>query len=115
MIEVQVPWKPHAKQRPRVTRRGTFTPKATRDAESKIRDAFLAAVGDEFEMFTGPVRVEIELANKHFNLRILPANDYENRALRGDADNYMKTIGDALNGVAWEDDRIIVELEVRKL
>lgn len=114
MIEVMVPWKPHAKQRPRVTRRGTFTPQATRDAESNIRQAFFDAVGDDFEMFTGPVRVEIDLANKHFRIRIDECDDYENRALRGDTDNYMKTIGDALNGVAWEDDKLIVELEVRK-
>ena len=115
MIEVQVPWRPHAKQRPRVTKRGTFTPKATREAEARIRDAFLDVVGSDFEMFTDSVRVEIELANKHFNLRIIPISDYENRGLRGDADNYMKTIGDALNGVAWEDDKLIVELEVKKL
>lgn len=33
---------------------------------------------------------------------------------RPDADNYLKTVGDALNGVIWKDDSAIVEATVRK-
>jgi crossover junction endodeoxyribonuclease RusA len=36
-------------------------------------------------------------------------------SLRGDIDNYVKSILDALNGVAWEDDKQIIELTVKKL
>lgn len=31
-----------------------------------------------------------------------------------DADNYLKTVGDALNGVVWNDDSVIAEAVVRK-
>jgi Holliday junction resolvase RusA-like endonuclease len=34
---------------------------------------------------------------------------------RGDIDNYTKLICDALNGIAWRDDRQIAALTVRKL
>ena len=30
--------------------------------------------------------------------------------LRGDLDNYIKTILDALNGVAWDDDSQVVKI-----
>ena len=35
--------------------------------------------------------------------------------LRGDIDNYAKSILDGLNGVAYTDDKQIVSLELRKL
>jgi Holliday junction resolvase RusA-like endonuclease len=31
-----------------------------------------------------------------------------------DVDNFLKTVGDALNGVVWKDDSAIVEATVRK-
>lgn len=36
-------------------------------------------------------------------------------AARGDIDNYLKALLDALNGILWQDDRQIVELHVYKL
>ena len=35
--------------------------------------------------------------------------------MRGDIDNYMKLVMDALNGVAWTDDRWIIVFDGRKM
>lgn len=113
---VTIPWKPHAKQRPRHGKSGhTFTPKATRDAEAAIAAAFLAAAGDKFVPFEGPLKVEVMFANEWVNIVIEEIGDYAQRKVKGDVDNYLKTVGDALNGVAWVDDKQIVDLRGVKM
>lgn len=116
MIDVTVPWTPHAKGRPRfVKATGTaYTPPKTREAENAIRAAFLQAVGDNFTPFDSPICIEVELGDSEFRLVIRECEPHTNRKLRGDIDNYMKTIGDALNKVAWVDDRQIRESKVVK-
>ena len=42
-IHFTVPGKPRGKQRPRVTRNGSFTPKETRKYEAAVQKAFHAA------------------------------------------------------------------------
>lgn len=44
-----------------------------------------------------------------------PVEVDEKSKLRGDLDNYTKLIADALNGVAWIDDRQVVKLTAVKL
>lgn len=45
-----------------------------------------------------------------FALRVIVYREHEGRG--GDLDNYVKAIGDALNGVAFPDDRRVRELRV---
>ena len=107
-----VPWKPHAKQRPRVANNRAYTPKATKDAEARIVEAFLERwTGEPYDT---PLEVRIDLANEDFDIHIMETEDYVQRKLRGDIDNYAKTILDALNGIAWVDDSQIRELRMRK-
>jgi Holliday junction resolvase RusA-like endonuclease len=119
-MNLTLPWKPHAKQRPRVTRTGqAYTPAATRGAEKAILDAFVnASIEDSgaegYPPIEGPVRVTILLADDHFVLDVEPHTEPTQRKLRGDVDNYAKTILDALNGHAWVDDKQIVFLTVVK-
>ena len=111
---ITVPWKPHAKQRPRHTKGGhTYTAPVTRNAEKAIAEAFIDSDWDG-QMKDGPISVHIELFNDHFVITIEDTDDYENRRLRGDVDNYAKTILDSLNGVAWEDDKQIRFLTMEK-
>lgn len=110
-IAVLFPWKPHAKQRPRKAANGhIYTPPATQDAEAAIAAAFTAEAGTGFTPFDGPVVVELVLykSGLHVNVR----ESARRKVLRGDLDNYAKTVLDALNGVAWLDDRQIVDLRV---
>lgn len=84
---------PRPKARPRVGARGAVTPKATRDWQQVVA-AYAACAG--VRPITGPVKLEVWL----------------DRALTGDGDNYVKSIADALNGVAYADDSQVVEWAV---
>jgi crossover junction endodeoxyribonuclease RusA len=113
-VRVTIPWKPHAKQRPRSGRGHTYTPKATKDAEQAIRDAFLAVHPDR-PPEDGPITVWIDMTNDYLEIQVLPTTPWIHRKLRGDVDNYAKTVLDALNGIAWVDDKQIRALTVRKV
>lgn len=108
-----IPWKPRAKQRPRVARGVAYTPKETREAEAAIREQYVERA-EELQL-EGPLAVHIELYNDQFAIRIESHSDYQERRLRGDIDNYAKTILDALNGVAWVDDKQINYLSMEKM
>ena len=77
------------KGRPRLGRNGnTYTPKRTAVYEHSIGWAWREAQGVKA---TGPVRVSIIVREKGGH--------------PGDLDNYVKVVLDALNGLAWEDDK----------
>lgn len=103
------------KGRPRFTRSGRpYTPKATRDYERAIRDAFENAPGRPREPFSGPISVCI------MTYRQLPKSTpksviREPDTHKPDADNVAKVVLDALNGVAWLDDAQVTSLTVVKL
>lgn len=112
-MNLKIPWTPHAKGRPRVTKTGqAYTPEATRRAEKAIRQAFEERY-DEGPL-EGPLEVTVVLRNDEFDIGVRAVGDYEHRKLRGDVDNYAKTILDALNGAAWIDDKQIRTLVVMK-
>lgn len=87
----------YSKARPRVTRHGTFMPKAYQDK----RKAMLASIKEQYtgDPLEGPLRVEIDVEGEG----------------RADTDNVAGALMDCANGVLWVDDRvsIISELQVR--
>ena len=103
--------KPRSKQRPRSTRSGhTYTPKETREYEKKISEAYSGVA-----FVDGPLEVELVFDNDKTTIVIKELKLAKNPSkLRGDIDNYAKAILDALNGVAYTDDKQIVCLYVEK-
>ena len=106
-------WTPRAKQRPRTMyvkgQYRTFTPHETRRAETALREQW---VGEPSE---GPLAVSFGLWDDHIEVVMQSCPEPESRKLgRGDLDNYVKLIMDALNGRAWVDDRQIVAMSARK-
>lgn len=85
-----VPGEPLGKARPRVTKNGTFTPKATRDAEARIQAAFTETYGRVIPDET------------HAWVLVCDFYRYERRAR--DLDNLVKLVMDSLNGYAYKDD-----------
>lgn len=92
--------RPIAKERPRMTRSGkAFTPKRTKDAEARLAAQY------EGPKFDGDVAIDICLNSDSVAVTIWDLDYKPQTVLRGDCDNYAKTILDSLNGLAWEDDR----------
>ncbi len=108
---------PVPKARPRVTRYGTYTPASTVDYELRVREAWLAAGGAEFPPDT-PLSVTV-VANFQIpkstskRLRSLMEGAFHTKH-RGDIDNVVKSVLDALNGYAFPDDCIVCVVRCMK-
>jgi crossover junction endodeoxyribonuclease RusA len=101
--------KPTPKGRPRMTKTGhVYTPESTRRAEAAVRAAYS---GPKFE---GLVSVILSISKDGVGLEIHELTPDNKSDLRGDLDNYAKTVLDALNGVAWEDDKQVTQINMRK-
>jgi crossover junction endodeoxyribonuclease RusA len=101
--------KPRVKQRPRLGRRGrVFTPEATLVHEAAIAEAWKKKFGRR-KPLEGPVKVTVDFDKHGMWIEVAPT-ELES-VLRGDIDNYMKAVLDALNGIAYVDDGQISVLE----
>lgn len=109
---------PVAKARPRMTRSGhVYTPDKTTKAENEIRRAWQEKHGS---MIEGPVAVSVvfmlKMPTNWSKAKKLLTQDQEVLPTKKpDVDNLVKTVFDALNGLAYEDDKQIVELSARKV
>jgi Holliday junction resolvase RusA-like endonuclease len=97
--------KPIPKARPRVTRRGTYTPLATREWEQAVRVAYQQQCRTVYFDAETPLR---------FTAEIVCSGKGAQALIRGDVDNFGKAIKDALNLCAYKDDAQIVESTVTK-
>ena len=109
-FSIRVDGLPKTKARPRLgRRRRVYTPQATLDAEAIIAEAWVAAGGPCFE---GPVHMDVQYDKLGQTITITEVAD--GSKMRGDLDNYVKLTGDALNGVAFKDDRQVVAITATK-
>lgn len=97
VYELTLPVAAHTKQRPRFGRGRAYTPADTRNWEELLAWRFIERHGRP--LLAGPVRIELHFAGVQANQ---------------DIDNLAKSCLDALNGIAFNDDRQVVELVVRK-
>ena len=112
-----VPGRPIPKGRPRVTRYGTYTPPATRAYEEAVREAWRAAGSVSF-----PADVPLRLVvSAHFAPSGRPSRKTRAAMLgqphtlhRGDLDNIVKSVMDALNGCAYPDDCAVSFIAAQK-
>lgn len=118
MVWFKVTGKIRGKARPRVTRRGVYTPKETKEYEKLIQTAYkCAAEGQYF----GDKAVNVEIwayfaIPKSYTKgkRLAAVWDIIPPTKRPDCDNIAKVVCDALNGTAWDDDAQVVDLHVVK-
>lgn len=111
---------PVGKGRARVTRTGhAYTPQKTRDYERAVKMAYLEAVKDKPYEKSTPLKLSLWCAYP------IPKSDSKKKRvekLRGitkptvkpDLSNVLKSVEDALNGIAYSDDAQITELYVTK-
>lgn len=124
MIYLVIPGEPCGKQRARtfydrrVGRVVSKTPEKTKSYEALIRELF-AVKYEGFPPLAGPVRLRVNA------YRGIPKSESRKRAermeatiirpiTRPDASNVLKSVEDALNGLAYRDDSQIVEILVQK-
>ena len=109
-IKFTVYGKPQGKARPRFTRQGrAYTPKQTADYERQIKQAYISA-GGQLISDTAPIIVCITAEFKKAK-----SNKMDFPTLKPDADNIAKAVCDALNGIAYKDDKQITCLTVGKV
>ena len=120
-ISFNIPGEPQGKGRPRFSTRGgfvkTYTPEKTASYENFVKVCYL----NEFHDFkiTGEIDAKIIAyfpIPKNFSKKKRQLASYgEIRpAKKPDCDNIAKIILDSLNGIAYEDDKQIIDLKVSK-
>lgn len=108
---------PVAKGRPRKGKNGFYTPDKTKDYEVLVQESYMIAKGKCY--YTGQLRMEIEL---YFKIPKKTNKETRQKMIQGmirpmvtpDLDNCIKSIADALNGVAYNDDKQVIEIEAKK-
>jgi len=104
-----VPVRPKVKGRPRFGRHGAYTDKATKEYEEAIGLAYSAAGGPKF---SGNLRLTVTFSRDKIVCAIREVE--QKSGVRGDVDNYVKSLMDGLNGVAYDDDGQVVDLRAFK-
>lgn len=89
---------PVPKGRPRVVDGKAYTPKETKRAERDLAQLY---------------RLQAE-CRPDWNGYVSVKVDVHTPSGKGDLDNYVKLMLDALNGIAWKDDRSVVEIMARR-
>lgn len=115
------PEKIKGKDRPRYRRVGnyvqTYTTSSTKSFENGIRYQFEQQVGSEYSTYDGRVSLNIEIhcampkswSNKAKSLAV--GTHHTNKP---DIDNILKALLDALNGIAYSDDKQVCHIFVSK-
>ena len=108
---------PKAKARPRHTKSGiTYTPKETVEYENLVKTSYQYQCKEYFKgslkviincFFKIPESASAKKRQLMIEGKILPAK-------KPDADNLAKSVCDALNGIAYDDDKQVIDLRVYK-
>lgn len=119
-IQFTVPGKPFGKQRPRVTKKGiAYTPKETVNYESLVKMACREVMKDKYFGADEPIGL---IVRAYYPIPSNTSKAAKENMIKGlvrptkkpDCDNIMKIIADALNMVAYADDKQIVANVVEK-
>ena len=114
LIGFFVPGKPQGKGRPRFSRNVVYTPKETLKYEKLIASCFTG------NMLQGPLFVDItaffSIPKSYTKTQKKAIEDgILTPTKKPDADNIGKVVMDALNGIAYEDDKQVIDLRISKI
>ena len=116
MIELKIPGPPMGKQRPIVTRRGAFTPKKTVNYENYVKELYII---NKFPKLEGYISMSVKA---YYPIPKSTSKKKKAQMLQGivlpdkkpDVDNVLKGICDALNTIAYDDDKQIIHMDIEK-
>ena len=110
------------KQRPRISGHRAYTPKRTKDYEGRVLNEFRSSYSGFYPAFGSDTPVAVNICVT----QAIPKSWSKKKRLRaeqgeifplgrnGDIDNIAKSILDALNGFAYEDDCQVTTLMITK-
>jgi Holliday junction resolvase RusA-like endonuclease len=101
MIVFNFPIDPVAKGRPRFAKGRTYTPKKTKDFEAHVK----ALAREQYK--NGPIRGALKMTVV-FTIKRPKTVKREHPTVKPDTSNMVKSLEDALNKIAYEDDSQIV-------
>ena len=116
-IKFIVPGTPVPKARPRVTRRGTYTPKKTRAYEQAVYTAWKEQSGVSFPAgapLVAYIYAHFPIPSSLSKKRQQELVGKPHTKQRGDLDNVVKSVLDALNGCAFPDDCVVCRIHAEK-
>ncbi len=102
MIRFTVEGEPVPKARPRVVSGRTYTPQRTRDAEEAVGWAFREAYPGTLAPLTGWLGMRCTFYTK-------------SQKPRSDVDNLLKLVSDALEGIAYVNDKQIEDVHGKRV
>lgn len=118
MKQLTIDGVPVAKGRPRLGRYGTYTPKKTQKYEEYVKACWVSKYG-AIQPAEQPLEVNIvfympipKSVNKKRKAEILSGRLKHTK--KPDIDNLIKSVLDALNGLAYADDSKIIKVAVEK-
>jgi Holliday junction resolvase RusA-like endonuclease len=116
-MKFDIPGEPMGKQRPRVTRYGTYTPKKTVEYENWVKECYY--INTDRKCLTGEIEAEMKVymsipksTSKKKRQAMLEGEVRPTK--RPDLDNIAKIILDSLNGIAYNDDKQVVSCKIEK-
>ena len=113
----EIPGKPQGKERPRLSRTHTYTPKQTKDYENLVKFYFTQKYNIDLQPTTKEMRARIIAIfepPKSLSTKKRASLIGQGCITKPDADNIAKIILDSLNGLAYKDDNQITELSIQK-
>ncbi len=118
MIQFTIPGPPTGKARARITKFGAYTPEKTVNYETLVKEMF-AIKYPNHKPYEGEVWISV---GAYFSIpksatkgkRLAMQHNIVRPTKKPDADNILKIIGDALNGLAYKDDSQIVGARIHK-
>jgi Holliday junction resolvase RusA-like endonuclease len=116
MIEFKIPAVPVPKGRPRMTKSGhIYTPKKTKDAEALIKLYARTYISPTDQPLSMRIRFGMPIPKSYSKAKRLAIQNGElHHTKTPDLDNLLKLVLDGLNGVAYIDDKQIIELSAAK-
>ena len=114
-VEFTVPGPAKAKARPRVGKGGRiYTPSDSHKYEKKVRECYEGNYYFDDEYISIKIIFWFEIPKSYSKQKRQDCAEGFIRPSRADIDNYIKSVLDGLNKVAYADDRYIYKIEAEK-
>ena len=115
-VRFKIPGPPIAKQRPRLGKGGhVYTPTKTKVYEEICRLSYGSRYFFEDEYISIKILFKFEVPKSYSKKKKQDALEGKIRPSKADIDNYVKSILDALNNIAYKDDRRVCSIYAEKI